>query len=114
MTSEEKQDKFDEVVKVLKEAYDDSSLNEIIDIVFDMVMNDVFKDYPKNHLGTFAEFKHIDEFNAPPLPDDIINRSSCAWSTCDIQEAIRRAKEYEDKSKRRGHGARSRNTCRPQ
>ena len=98
MTSEEKQDKFDEVVKVLKEAYDDGSLNEIIDIVFDMVMNDVFKDYSTNHLGTFAEFKHIDEFNAPPLPDDIINRSSCAWSTCDIQEAIRRAKDA-DKSR---------------
>ena len=113
MTSEEKQEKFDEVVKVLKEAYDDGSLNEIIDTVFDMVMDDVFKDYPTNHLGTFAEFKHIDEFNTPPLPDDIINRSSCAWSTCDIQKAIRRAKEYEDKSKRRGHGTRGRNTCRP-
>lgn len=91
-------DKFDEVVKVLKEAYEDGSLNEIIDTVFDMVMNDVFKDYPTNHLGTFAEFKHIDEFNAPPLPDDIINRSSCAWSTYDIQEAIRRAKDA-DKSR---------------
>lgn len=93
MTSEEKQKKFDEVVKVLKEAYEDGSLNEIIDIVFDMVMGDIFKDYPTDHLGTFAEFKHIDEFGTPPLPDDIINRSSCGWATCDIQEAIRRAKD---------------------
>lgn len=98
MTSEEKQKKFDEVVKVLKEAYEDGSLNEIIDIVFDMVMGDIFKDYPTDHLGTFAEFKHIDEFGTPSLPDDIINRSTCAWSTCDIQEAIRRAKDA-DKSR---------------
>lgn len=96
MTSEENQKKFDEVVKVLKKAYEDDSLNEIIDIVFDMVMDDVFKDYPTNHLGTFAEFKHIDEFNVPLPPDDIINRSTCAWSTCDIQEAIRKAKEEEN------------------
>lgn len=97
MTSEENQKKFDELVELLKEAYetDRSAVNEIIE----MVMDDVLKDYPTDHLGTFAEFKHIDEFNAPPLPDDIINRSTCAWSTCDIQEAIRRAKEYEDKSK---------------
>ena len=98
MTSNEKQDKFDEVVKVLKEAYDDGSLNEIIDIVFDMVMDDIFKDYPTGHLGTFAEFKHIDEFNRPSLPDDIISRSNCGWATCDIQEAIRRAKDA-DKSR---------------
>ena len=110
MTFKEERDKFDEVVEVLKEAYetDRSAINEIIE----MVMDDVFKDYPTDHLGTFAEFKHIDEFNRPPLPDDVINRSSCGWTTCDIQEAIRRAKEYEDKSKRRGHGACSRNTCR--
>lgn len=61
-----------------------------------MVMDDIFKDYPTDYLGTFAEFKHIDEFNALPLPDDVINRSSCAWSTCDIQEAIRKAKEEKD------------------
>ena len=65
------------------------TVNEIIE----MVMDDIFKDYPTDHLGTFAEFKHIDEFNAPLLPDDVINRSSCGWSVCDIQEAIRRAKE---------------------
>lgn len=84
-------DKFDEVVELLKEAYetDRSAVNEIIE----MVMDDVLKDYPTDHLGTFAEFKHIDEFDAPPLPDDVISRSSCTWSTCDIQEAIRRAKD---------------------
>ena len=113
MTSEEKQVKFDEIVEVLKKAYEDGTLNEAIDAAFDIIFEDVI-DVHQNHLGTFAEFKHIDEFDAPPLPDDVINRSSCAWSTCDIQEAIRRAKEYEDKSKRRGHGARSRNTRRPQ
>lgn len=88
MTSEEK---FDEVIELLKEEYDSNSLtvNEIIE----MVMNDFFKDYPTDHLGTFAEFKSIDEFNAPPFPDEIISRSTCGWATCDIQEAIRRAKE---------------------
>lgn len=84
-------DKFDEVVELLKEAYetDRSAVNEIIE----MVMDDFFKDYPADHLGTFAEFKHIDEFDAPPFPDEIISRSTCGWATCDIQEAIRRAKE---------------------
>ena len=113
MTSEEKQDKFDEVVEVLKKAYEDGTLNEAIDAAFDVIFGDL-ADIHQNHLGTFAEFKHIDEFDKPPLPDDVISRSSCGWATCDIQEAIRRAKEYEDKSKRRGHGARSRNTRRPQ
>ena len=97
MMSEEKQDKFDEVVELLRKEYDASS--PLVNGIIEMVMVDVFKDYPTDHLGTFAEFKHIDEFNEPPLPDDIINRSSCGWSTCDIQEAIRRAKEYENKSK---------------
>lgn len=92
MTSEEKQVKFDEVVEVLKKAYEDGTLNEAIDAAFDIIFGDL-ADIHQNHLGTFAEFKHIDEFNTPPLPDDIINRSSCAWSTCDIQEAIRRAKD---------------------
>lgn len=113
MTSEERQEKFDKIVKVLKEAYEDRTLNEAIDAAFDMISEDL-AELRHDHLGTFAEFKSIDEFNRPPLPDDVISRSSCAWSTCDIQEAIRRAKEYEDKSKRRGHGARSRNTRRPQ
>jgi hypothetical protein len=81
------EDKFDEVVKALKEAYEDGSLNEIIDTVFDMVMNDVFKDYPTNRLGTFAEFKHIDK---------VISKSSYRWATCDIQEAIRKAKEEQN------------------
>lgn len=91
MTSEENQKKFDELVELLKEAYetDRSAVNEIIE----MVMDDFLKDYPTGHLGTFAEFKHIDEFNTPPLPDDVISRSSCGWATCDIQEAIRRAKD---------------------
>lgn len=89
---------FDEIVKVLKEAYEDGTLNEAIDAAFDIIFGDLTEVH-QNHLGTFAEFKHIDEFNKPILPDDIINRSSCAWSTYDIQEAIRRAKEYEDKSK---------------
>lgn len=64
------EDKIDEVVELLKEAYetDRSAVNEIIE----MVMDDVFKDYPTDHLGTFAEFKHIDEFDAPPLPNRII------------------------------------------
>ena len=88
MTSEEK---FDEVIELLKEEYDSNNLtvNEIIE----MVMDDVFKDYPTDHLGTFAEIKSIDEFNRPLLPDDIISRSSCGWATYDIREAIRRAKE---------------------
>lgn len=98
MASAEKQEKFDEIVQVLKEAYKDGTLNEAIDAVFDIIFGDLAEVH-QNHLGTFAEFKHIDEFNKPILPDDVINRSSCAWSTCDIQEAIRRAKEYEDKSK---------------
>lgn len=93
----EKQDKFDEVVELLKEKYDASS--PIINEIIEMVMNDVFKDYPTDHLGTFAEFKHIDEFNKLTLPDDVISRSSCGWATYDIREAIRRAKEYENESK---------------
>ena len=97
MTSEEKQDKFDEVIKVLKEAYEDGSLNEAIDAAFDIIFGDL-ADIHQNHLGTFAEFKHIDEFDKPPLPDDVISRSSCGWATCDIQEAIRRAKDA-DKSR---------------
>ena len=83
MISEEKQDKFDEEV------------NEIIE----MILDDVFKDFPTYHLGTFAEFKNVDEFNKLSFPDDVISKSNCGWTTCDIQEAIRRAKEYEDKSK---------------
>ena len=49
MTSEEK---FDEVIELLKEEYDSNSLtvNEIIE----MVMDDVFKDYPTDHLGTLV------------------------------------------------------------
>lgn len=97
MTSEEKQEKFDEIVKILKEAYEDGTLNEEIDTAFDIIFGDLAEVH-QGHLGTFAEFKYIDEFDAPPLPDDIINRSSCAWSTCDIREAIRRAKKYEDES----------------
>lgn len=97
MTSEEKQKKFDEIVEVLKKAYEDGTLNEAIDAAFDIIFEDVI-DVHQNHLGTFAEFKHIDEFNAPPLPDDVISRSSCGWATCDIQEAIRRAKDA-DKSR---------------
>lgn len=90
--------KFDEIGEVLKKAYEDGTLNEAIDVAFNIIFGDLAEVH-QNHLGTFAEFKHIDEFNKPILPDDVINRSSCAWSTCDIQEAIRRAKEYEDKSK---------------
>lgn len=91
MISEEKQKKFDEAVGLLKEEYDagDPIVNEIIE----MIMDDIFKDYPKDYLGTFVEIKSIDEFNRPPFPDEIISRSSCGWATCDIQEAIRRAKE---------------------
>ena len=97
MTSEEKQEKFDEIVKVLKEVYEDGTLNESIDAAFNIIFGDLAEVH-QNHLGTFAEFKNIDEFDVPPLPDDVINRSSCAWSICDIQEAIRRAKKYEDES----------------
>lgn len=97
MTSEEKQQKFDEVVKLLKEEYDTDT--PIVNKIIEMVIDDIFKDYPTDHLGTFAEFKHIDEFNKPPFPNEVINRSSCGWSRVDIEEAIRRAKEYEDKSK---------------
>ena len=75
MTSEEKQVKFDEIVEVLKKAYEDGTLNEAIDATFDIIFGDL-ADIHQNHLGTFAEFKHIDEFNRPPLPDDIISRSS--------------------------------------
>jgi hypothetical protein len=85
------EDKFDEVVELLKEKYDAS--DPIVSEIIEMVMDDVFKDYPTDHLGTFAEIKSIDEFNRPPLPDDIISRSSCGWATYDIREAIRRAKE---------------------
>jgi len=95
MTSEEK---FDEVVELLKEEYDSNSLT--VNKIIEMVMDDIFKDYPKDHLGTFAEIKSIDEFNAPPFPDETISRSTCAWSTCDIREAIRRVKEEKtDESK---------------
>lgn len=89
MTSEEKQEKFNETEKILQKAYEDGTLNEAIDAVFDIVFGDLIEVH-QNHFGTFAEFKHI---------DDVISRSSCGWATCDIQEAIRRAKEYEDKSK---------------
>lgn len=106
------EDKIDEVVELLKEAYDTDS--SIVNEIIEMVMDDIFKDYPIDHLGTFVEIKSINEFNTPQLPDDVISRSSCAWSACDIQEVIRRAKEYEDKSKRRGQGARNRNTRCPQ
>ena len=85
------EDKFDEVVELLKEKYDAS--DPIVSEIIEMVMDDVFKDYPTDHLGTFAEIKSIDEFNRPSLPDDIISRSSCGWATYDIREAIRRAKE---------------------
>lgn len=98
MTPKEKQDKFNEVIETLVEVYKDDALNEAIDMIFDIIFQD-FPEFHQSHLGTFAEFKHIDEFNEPPLLDDAINRSSCGWSTCDIQEAIRRAKEYENKSK---------------
>lgn len=85
------EDKFDEVVELLKEAYetDRSAVNEIIE----MVMDDVFKDYPTDHLGTFAEIKSIDGLNTPSLPGSAINQPSYKWATTDIQEAIRRAKE---------------------
>lgn len=72
--------------------------DEIFNEILDMIYEDIFGYFDCSHIGTFAEFKHIDEFDKPPLPDDIINRSSCAWSTCDIQEAIRRAKDV-DKSR---------------
>ena len=81
-------EKIDEVVELLKKEYDAG--DPIVTEIIEMVMDDIFKDYPKDHLGTFAEIKSID---APPFPDEVINRSSCAWSTCDIREAIRRAKE---------------------
>lgn len=83
------EDKIDEVVKLLKEAYDTdrSAVNEIIE----MVMDDVFKDYPSDHLGTFVEIKSIDGLNTSS--NDIINRSKYKWTTVDIQEAIRKAKE---------------------
>lgn len=85
------EDKIDEVVELLKEAYetDRSAVNEIIE----MVMDDVFKDYPTDHLGTFAEIKSINESDRPILPKGVISRSSYKWATVDIQEAIRRAKE---------------------
>lgn len=54
MTSEEKQEKFDEIVELLKEKYDAS--DPIVNEIIEMVMDDVFKDYPTDHLGTFAEF----------------------------------------------------------
>lgn len=85
------EDKFDEVVELLKEKYDAS--DPIVSEIIEMVMDDVFKDYPTDHLGTFAEIKSIDEPNRPILPEGVINRSSCEWATVDIQEAIRRAKE---------------------
>lgn len=95
MTSKKK---FDEVVELLKEEYESNSLT--VNKIIEMVMDDIFKDYPTDYLGTFAEFKSIDRSNAPPFPDEIISRSSCGWATCDIQEAIRRVKEektYENK-----------------
>lgn len=73
--------------------------DEIFNETLDMIYEDIFGYFDCSHIGTFAEFKHIDEFNKPTLPDDVISRSSCGWATADIQEAIRRAKEYEDKSK---------------
>lgn len=82
------EDKFDEAIELLKKEYDAS--DPIVSEIIEMVMDDIFKDYPKDYLGTFAEIKSID---APPFPDEIISRSSCGWATCDIQEAIRRAKE---------------------
>jgi len=94
MISEEKQDKFDEVVELLRKEYDASS--PIVNGIIEMVMVDVFKDYPTDHLGTFAEFKHIDEFNALLLSDNVINRSSCGRSTYDIQEVIKKDKEEEN------------------
>ena len=97
MIPKEKQEKFDKIVEVLKEAYEDGTLNKAINSALDIILDSI--DPPQEHFGTFAEFKHIDEFNAPLLPDEIISRSSCGWATADIQEAIRRAKEYEDKSK---------------
>lgn len=73
--------------------------DEIFNETLDMIYEDIFGCFDCSHIGTFAEFKHIDESNKPILPDDVISRSSCGWATCDIQEAIRRAKEYENKSK---------------
>lgn len=61
MTSKEK---FDEVVEFLKEEYESNSL--IVNKIIEMVMDDIFKDYPTDYLGTFAEFKSIDRSNAPP------------------------------------------------
>ena len=88
------EDKFDEVVEFLKEKYDAS--DPIVSEITEMVMDDVFKDYLTDHLGTFAEIKSIDESNRPILPEGVISRPSCGWATIDIQEAIRRAKEEEN------------------
>lgn len=88
------EDKFDEVVELLKEKYDAS--DPIVSEIIEMVMDDVFKDYPTDHLGTFAEIKSIDESNRPILPKGVISRSNCGWATVDIQEAIRTAKEEEN------------------
>lgn len=97
MASEEKQVKFDEIEKTLQKAYEDGTLDEAIDAVFDIIFGDLIEVH-QNHFGTFAEFKHIDNLDKPILPDNVISRSSCGWATCDIQEAIRRAKDA-DKSR---------------
>lgn len=92
MTPEEKQEKFSEIEKTLQKAYEDGTLDKAIDTVFDIIFGDLIE-IDQNHFGTFAEFKHIDKLDKPILPDNVISRSSCGWATCDIQEAIRRAKD---------------------
>ena len=91
------EDKFDEVIEFLKEKYDAS--DPIVSEIIEMVMDDVFKDYPTDHLGTFAEIKSVDRVNTSPLPNSGINRLNYKWTTVDIQEAIKKAKEenYETK-----------------
>ena len=69
--------------------YFDEIFNEPLDLIYE----DIFGYFGYSHISTFAEFKHIDESDRPPFPDDVISRSSCGWATCDIQEAIRRAKD---------------------
>lgn len=88
------EDKFDKVIELLKEKYDAS--DPIVSEIIEMVMDDIFKDYPTDHLGTFAEIKSIDGFNTPPLSNGVTNRSSYKWATVNIQEAIRKAKEEEN------------------
>jgi hypothetical protein len=65
------EDKFDEVIELLKEKYDAS--DPIVSEIIEMVMDDVFKDYPTDHLSTFAEIKSIDGLNTPSLPGSAIN-----------------------------------------